>query len=426
MSTTLDQATLLPYEWPGSYFIGDEEKANVMRVLEARSPFRFYGHDLQGYAETLEAAYRQRLGRNHALAVSSGTVALAAAMSALNLGPGDEVLIPGYFWVSCVAAVVRAGAIPRLVEVDASFVMDPDDLERKIGPHSKAVLIVHMSGATGALDRLIEMARKHDLKVIEDVAQANGGSYCGKPLGSFGDVAIFSFQLNKNITGGEGGLLACDDDALYRRALAVHDLGYPRNAQGRLVMDDPEAQFWGLGGRMGELPAAMLVAQEKKLDSIVAAMHRAGGQLYAGLEGIAGARARWRPDPAGDSSPFVLLIWPDEQTCRTMTAATRERGVKPGPKGIGNIPLAEFGLHLYYNNPSLVQRRGFGTSGFPWSAPENAFARDYSYREGLLPATDDLFRRSSLLTAPPTLTEEACNRIVGLFSESAAVLGLNR
>ena len=175
---------LLPYEWPGSYYLGEEELANVAQVLKARSPFRFYGHDLQHFADRLEEAYRQRLGRNHALAVNSGTSALSIAMGALGLGPGDEVLVPGYFWVSCASAVVRAGAVPRLVEIDETFVMDPVDMAKKITSRTKAVLVVHMSGATGALDEILEIARNRNLMVIEDVAQANGGTFRGRPLGS--------------------------------------------------------------------------------------------------------------------------------------------------------------------------------------------------------------------------------------------------
>ena len=151
-----ENKALIPYEWPGSYFLGEEELAAAASVLKARSPFRFYGHDLQGYADRLEKAYCQRLGRKHALAVNSGSSALALAMSALGIGPGDEVLLPGYLWVSCIAAIVRAGAIPRLVDVDDTFCMDPADLEKKIGPHSRAVLLVHMSGAPGAVDKIAE------------------------------------------------------------------------------------------------------------------------------------------------------------------------------------------------------------------------------------------------------------------------------
>ncbi|GAB4411968.1 MAG: DegT/DnrJ/EryC1/StrS family aminotransferase [Anaerolineae bacterium] len=416
---------LLPYEWPGSYFIGEEEIDAVQQVLLARSPFRFYGHDLQRFAEQVEGAYRDRLGRRYALAVNSGTAALSVAMSALDIGPGDEVLIPGYLWVSCIAAVVRAGAIPRLVEIDESFCMDPADLERKIGPHSKAVLIVHMSGACGDLDRLLHVSRAHNLLVLEDVAQANGASFQGRPLGSFGDMAIFSFQLNKNMTSGEGGMVVCDDENLFQRAWACHDLGYPRDADGRLIFDNPDVQLWGQGSRMSELTAAMATVQVRKLDTIVSAMRRLSRRLYAGLAGIGGARPRQLVDPNGDSGAFVLLIWPDAETCRRMVAATQEAGVRTGPKGINNVVVGDsWGLHLYYNNVSLVHRRGVNASGYPWTHPANTFAASYGYGKGALPHADDLFVRTSLLEVPPILSEDTCDRIIAIFRQCAADLGL--
>jgi len=205
-----EKPPLLPYEWPGSYYIGEEEIEAVTRVLLARSPFRFYGPDLQHYVDQLEEAYRQRLGRPYTLAVNSGTAALSIALAAMDVGPGDEVLLPGYLWVSCISAVVRAGAIPRLVDIDDTFFMDPADLERKITPHSRVVMAVNMSGTTGHIDRVVEIAHAHHLPVLEDTAQANGASFHGRPLGSFGDMAIFSFQLNKNMTAGEGGLIATE------------------------------------------------------------------------------------------------------------------------------------------------------------------------------------------------------------------------
>lgn len=416
---------LLPYEWPGSYFISEEEIEAVNKVLLARSPFRFYGHDLQGFANRIEEAYRERLGRRYALAVNSGTAALSIALSALDIGPGDEVLLPGYLWVSCISAVIRAGAIPRLVDIDESFCMDPGDLEHKIGPHSKAVLIVHMSGASGDLDRLLGVSRAHDLFILEDVAQANGASFRGRPLGSFGDMAIFSFQLNKNMTSGEGGMVVCDDEALYRRAWACHDLGYPRSEAGRLITDDPEAQLWGQGSRMSELTAALATAQERKLDTIVGNMRRPNRRLYGGLAGIGGARPRRLADPDGDSGPFVLLIWPDADTCRRVVEATRQAGIRTGPEGMNNLIMREaWGLHLYYNNLSLVNKRGVNSAGRPWTDPANAFAVDYTYGKGALPKADDLFARTNVIEVPPIMAEETCDRIIAIFRQCVADLGL--
>jgi dTDP-4-amino-4,6-dideoxygalactose transaminase len=411
---------LIPYEWPGSYFFGKEELEAVTAVLQARSPFRFYGHDLQRNCESLEKAYCTRLGRKHALAVSSGTTALSVAMGALGIGPGDEVLLPGYQWVSCLAAIVRAGAIPRLVDVDDTFCMDPADLERKIGPHSRAVLLVHMSGAPGAVDKIVQICRAHKLPLIEDCAQANGASFHGRFTGSFGNLAIFSFQMNKNITAGEGGLIVCDDENLYRRAWACHDMGYPRTREGRLDTGNPALQLWGQGARYSELLAAVVCAQLRKLDKITAAMRKAKSKLREKLAVIPGLTFRRILDPSGDSGPFLLLIWKDQQTCLRVVERTRAAGIMTGSLGINNVPMTDWGLHIYYNNVSLVEKRSLSVAGRPWTDPLNAFAADYEYRKGALPVLDDLIDRSSLLSIPPVLSQKAINTIGREFVRAAS------
>ena len=420
---TKPETALLPYEWPGSYFIGEEEIEAVTKVLLARSPFRFYGHDLQHYADRAEDYFKQRLGRKHALVVNSGTGALSVAMATADVGPGDEVIIPGYMWVACLSSVIRAGAIPRLVEIDDTFTIDPDDLERKINARTKVVLDVHMSGACGDIARVAAICKQRGVLLIEDVAQANGGSFRGKPLGSFGDIAIFSFQYNKNMTSGEGGMIVCDDDALFDRLYAYHDLGYARNAEGRL---DPngDVKAYGFGVRMSEVSAAMVYTQANKLDEITGNMRARNQQLYAGLAQIAGVKTRRVIDPRGDSGSFVIVTLPDAEKCAALVELTRAAGVTTPPGGLGNICMTDWGLHIYYNNVALVEKHGVNSAGRPWSDPLNVFAQEISYSKGTLPVMDDLFERSILIPVAPVLSAETCERIIEIFKEAAAQVGL--
>ena len=417
------EETLLPYEWPGSYYIGEEEIEAVTKVLLAKSPYRFYGHDLQHYADKVEDFFRQRLGRKNAVLVNSGTGALSTAMMAADVGPGDEVLVPGYMWVACVSAVVRCGAIPRLVEIDDTFTMDPDDLERKINSRTKVVLLVHMSGACGDVERIRDICKKHNVLMIEDVAQANGASFKGKPLGSFGDMAIFSFQYNKNVTAGEGGMVVSDDDLLGKRAWAYHDVGYSRNDKGRVDSTGP-VQTWGQCVHMSDLSAALLWAQVQKLDMITGTMRARNQRLYKGLSQIPGAKPRRLIDPAGDSGPFVLMTWPSGEICKQLVEMTRAAGVRPGPHGIGNIAMTDWHMHIYYNIVSLVEKRPVNSAGRPWSDPLNEFHQEISYAKGTLPQMDDLIERSCLITVPPALTEAECDRIIEIYHQCAAQLGL--
>jgi len=403
--------------------MGEEEIAAALEVLRARSLFRFYGPDVQRYSERLENAYAERLGRKYALAVNSGTAALSTAMGALGLGPGDEVLVPGYLWVSCVAAVVRAGAIPRLVDIDDTFCIDPADLVRKIGPHSRAVLMVHMSGAPGAVDEVAKICAERGLSLIEDCAQANGASYRGRPVGAFGDAAIFSFQQNKNITAGEGGLFVCDDDRLFQRAVACHDLGYPRNLSGRIDPSDPELQLWGQGSRCPELTAAVVYAQLGKIEQIVATLRRNKYALRERLPAITGFKLRRVLDPAGDSGPFEIVSWPSREMCLRIVEATNRMGIRSGPSGLNNVPMTQWGLHIYYNNASLVGKRSLNAAGRPWTDPLNAFAAEYSYAKGTLPVLDDLVDRSSILCIPPGLTEQHIEHIGSAFAEASLLRG---
>ena len=410
----------LPWELPGAHWMGKEEERLVARVARAQSPFRFYGLDPQHMADKLEAEFRKRFGRRHALGVSSATAGLHIALAALGLGPGDEVLLPGYFWVSCVSAIVRLGAIPRLVDVDDTLCMDPEDLKRKITPHSKAVLLVHMSGAPGHVDKVAAIARKHKLPLVEDCAQSIGGSLHGRQTGTFGNIAVFSFQLNKNISSGEGGMIVCDDEHLFKRCFSLHDLGYARNAAGRLDLADARYRLWGVGARMGELPAAMALAQFSKLDRITGAMRRAKWAIRKKLSDIRGLEFRNILDPKGDTGPFLITLYPTPEIAEKFTNALRAEGIR-GPEGsFACLRMTEWGLHWYFNNSSLVDKASIGASGWPWTDPANRFAKAYRYDRGTLPACDDLAGRGALLTIASCLTPKDIDDIVRAFRKVAA------
>ena len=203
--------------------MGQEERERVLRVLEKKRIFRYLPEGLED-SETaqLEREYAQFVGTKYALAVNSGTSALICALIGAGVGPGDEVIIPAYTWVTTACAVVAVGAVPVLCGSTTPY-LDPEDMAAKITPRTKAIIAVHMRGMSCDMERIMAAARLHNLKVIEDVAQANGGSYKGKPLGSFGDVGCFSLQQSKVITTGEGGMLVTDSEEIWQRAVIYHD-----------------------------------------------------------------------------------------------------------------------------------------------------------------------------------------------------------
>ena len=402
----------LPYEFPGANWIGEEERILVERVVKARSPFRFYGEDPQHMVDTLEREWCATFGHRYAVAVASATSGLSIAISALEIGPGDEVLLPGYLWVSCVAAVVRSGAIPRLVDIDDTFTIDPVDLERKIGPHSRAVLAVHMNGAPGRVAEIAAICERHGIPLIEDCAQAAGAASGGRAVGRFGAIGVFSFQLNKNITSGEGGIVVCEDPALHRRIVALHDLGYARDDNGRLDTADETCQLWGYGVRMSELAGALALAQMRKLPRIATAMRTAKWRIRDALSDIPGLGFRHIPCPEGDTGPFLLTVLRNEDIARRFAAAVHAEGIA-GPNGRPLcVSMRDWGLHWYSNIPSLVRRTSNSRDGFPWSHPHNAFAADYAYGPGELPFCDDLHARGAVLSIGSTLAEQDVDDII--------------
>ena len=174
------------------------------------------------------------MGATYGLAVTSGTAALICGLVGLGIGPGDEVILPAFTWIASASAVVAVGAVPILAEVDDSLTLDPEDVEARITPYTKAILPVHMRGLPCKMDELMTVARKRNLKVLEDSAQADGASYKGRRVGSIGDAGAFSLQFNKILTSGEGGMVITSDQAVYERAVMFHDVvggqrnGYPR------------------------------------------------------------------------------------------------------------------------------------------------------------------------------------------------------
>ena len=411
----------LPEESPGIHYIGSKEIEYVTRVIKARSPFRFYGPDVQHMCDQLEAKFREIYGVKFSLGVSSGTQAIYISLAALGVGPGDEVLVPGYLWPSCLNGIVRLGAIPRLVDIDETFTMSVEDLQNKITSHSKAVIFIHMSGVPGNIDSLAETARKHNLHVLEDCAQCNGSTFHGKPVGTFGNIGIFSFQINKSITAGEGGMIICDDKHLYNRCFGIHDLGYARNNTGILMDTSCEERYhlWGCGARMSELTGALALAQIEKLEQINSAMRRAKLKIREKVGKIPGISLRKVPDLSGDTGAFLITVYKDSQTCRRFTEALKAEGMIGKGYAKPCITMDEWGLHWYFNNKSLINKKSLHENGWPWSLSANKFAVKYNYGRGTLPHCDDLASRSGLFKIPSCLTDQDIEDIILAFRKVA-------
>lgn len=408
----------LPQEWCGAHHIDEREIDAVARVLRSASLFRYYGLDLQNETESFEKEFAEYTGIRYALGVASGTAALQVALGAMGIGPGDEVLVPGYFWVATVGAVVRAGAIPVLVDVDDTFSMDPDKLEESITPRTKAILPVHMGGVIGRVGEMVDCARKHGLAVLEDCAQACGASQNGVRAGAFGDVGIFSFQYNKNITAGEGGMVVMSDRGLADRAMAAHDLGYPRGDDGRLIVDDPKAQLWGIGCRMSELTAAVMRVQLSKVETICEHMRSAKYRIREAIADIPGITPRKVPDPTGDSGGFLYLSFETPEISQRFVEALKAEGIVVDAGGMYPVHMTDWGLHIYHHIPSLVHKRGISAVS-PWDLAENAES-SVSYEKGTCPNLDSLVERTVIMCVASNLQESDVDDIIAALVKVAA------
>jgi len=406
----------LPLEFPGVHYMDKEEVEAAVRVLRDRSPFRYYGVKLREEVEQFEKEFAAHLGVPYAVAVSSGTGALHTALSALGVGPGQEVIVPAYMWVAVVASVVNLGAIPILADIDDTFGINPDDLRHRITLRTRGIIAVHMSGAPMNIQPVAQIARERGLFLLEDCAQANGASIGGQKTGTFGDMAIFSFQMNKNMTAGEGGCLVTRDLRLYRRAVAVHDLGYSRDDQGRLMFDDPDLCVWGRGYRLDEIRGAILRVQLKKMPSIVEHMRNSKYRIRKALEKLPGVKFRRMVDPAGDTGAFLITTYETPAIAKEVNRALRAEGITTYPQGLSNIRMTEWGLHLYYNIVSLVQKRSTDKLGFPWDLIENA-SSEKRYDKGTCPTADSLFERSTIMSIPSCLKPEDEDDIIQAFTK---------
>lgn len=397
----------------GASLTGDEELKELGDVIKEQSPFRFYGIGTPTKVKEVENELKQLVGTRFALAVSSGSAALLCAAAAAGLGPGDEVIIPAFSWFTDYCVLVNLGITPVFADIGEDLNLDPDDFERKITPKTKAVIPVHYQGCPAKMDRIMEIASAHSVMVIEDVAQALGGSFQGKKLGTFGKAAITSFQTHKMITCGEGGMLFTDDEELFARAVRYHDLGSLRPFFAEQLTDpallEPEKSFAGLVLRMGELQGAYLLAQARKLPGILATCRRHQKMLLSALSGIGGFSVRQCDGECGFA--FIMLLRTKEEAERFSAAVTAE-GIPCGPTSyccnlVDRYPIKSKAMF----HPGMPPfGKGFDAEHVEWSSEKNC------------PKTNDLVDRFMAISHGPLYTDEDILDIIRAVRKVSAAM----
>lgn len=391
---------------------GDTEKEYVLNVLNKKRVFRFYQGGLEeSEAAKLEQLYRERTNTSYALAVNSGTSALVSALIGAGIGPGDEVIIPGYTYIATAAAVLIARAVPIIVEIDDSLTMDPKALRDAITPYTKAVIPVHMKGIPCQMDEIIEIAQKYNLIIIEDVAQANGGSYKGCPLGSMGDAGCFSFQQYKVITSGEGGMVVTSNPNLHARASVYHDCAI---SFWGVENSTKVESFPGENYRMSEIQAALGLAQSTRIDNVVNRLRKAKQTIIKGIESIPGLQLQRVPDPEGDVSYSLVFYLPDSEKAKTFAELLAAEGIPNGT--IHNKGFAD--RHIYVNWDYVLEKRGTSINDTPWSC--QSYKGNVQYSKDMCPRTLDLLGRAISVSLHQSMTPEDCNDAIEAIRKVAS------
>lgn len=366
---------------PGMELIGEEEKQELLDVLEGGYLFRYGSPDdpaFKAKVYQLEQEVGRRMGTSYAVAVNSGTAALHVALGGLGVGPGDEVIVPGYTFIASMSSIIYARAIPILAEVDRTLNLDPADVRRKITPRTRAIMAVHMLGNPARLDELKAIADEHGLILIEDCAQAFGARYKGKAVGSIGHAGTYSFNIFKTITAGDGGMVVTHDEVAYRRFFGLHDQGHAPLRTGVEVGRRP---FVGLDFRMTELAAAVLLAQLRKLDTITSHLRSNKSRFKSAIADLPGLEFRELPDPDGELATLLTVFLPSEEAARKVAGELRTRVV------------ADSGWHVYSNMEQILEKRTVTAEGCPFTCPFYK-GGEIKYEKGMLPQTDALLSRA--------------------------------
>jgi dTDP-4-amino-4,6-dideoxygalactose transaminase len=388
------------------YRIGEAEAKRVERLLESGNMFR-YGKG--GECDLFEADWGKRLGGVHVRMTTSGTTSLYCALVGMKIGPGDSVIVPACTYMATALAVVAAGAIPIIAEVDESMTLSPEDVELKIQPHTRAIIPVHMWGLPCNMDALMEIAERRGVLVLEDACQSVGGGYEGKMLGSIGHAGAFSFNYYKNMTSGEGGAFVTRDDAIFSRGSVSTDCcSYYWNPSEHR----PDEQFAGLNFRATEVSGAILNAQLERIDEMLDRMRSHKRTLVkvgqdAGLTSITNHSIDY------ECGTHVGFVFESEEKARAFSSSVKES------VGRAFLPI-DTGRHVYTRWDPILRKQGAHHPSLnPFNLAENK-ALNIEYSEDMCPKSLDILSRSVLIGMHPDNDRDKVNQIADAIRTAAS------
>jgi len=377
---TIDRA--IGKRWP----IWDEREARLLReVLESgkwwRGGYKEAKDSKVGQFENAFASYQQA---RHGVAVTNGTTAIECALKTAGVEAGDEVLVPALTFVASATAIVLVNAVPVFVDVDPrNYNISPDAMGAAVTDRTRAAVVVHNGGYPADMDRVLEIGRKHDLRIIEDSAHAHGSEWRGRRVGALGDLGTFSFQMGKTLTCGEGGMVLTDDDELAERAYSFHHIG---RLSGR-----PFYEFHRVASnlRMTEWQAAVLLGQLSRLDEQTETRERNTKHLAEGLKEIDGIEPIDR-DPR--VTRWGFYYWNFRFVQDAFDGITRDKFLEAaGAEGVP-IGVGAHGMPIYRN--PLFQNMNFGRTGCPIKCP--LYGKDVDFAKVRCPEAERLYATEAL------------------------------
>jgi perosamine synthetase len=373
-------------EFPSYNSIGTEEIKAVTRVVKSGILSAFYGsHHPNFYGgkevRSFEKKWAEYFHSHYAVSINSATSGLYAAVGALGIGPGDEVIVPPYTMCASVTSVLMYNAIPVFADIESeTFGLDPNAVEKAITKRTKAIIVVHLFGHMAKIDEILTVAKKHKLKVIEDCAQSPGAIDNGRFAGKLGDIGVFSLNCHKTINSGEGGVCICRDEEIYKRLMLIRNHAEAVIGGGFKVNN--LVNMLGFNFRMGEMEAAISSEQLKKLDSLNNARNELSQYLTEKLKNLEGLTT----PSIREKCKHVWYIYP-------LKVDQKKLGIS---RNLFVQALAKEGVPFYpgytqplYLLPLFRRKIAFGKDGCPFSCNLNRDSK-VSYQKGLCPKCEQI------------------------------------
>ncbi|MBD3181700.1 aminotransferase class I/II-fold pyridoxal phosphate-dependent enzyme [Candidatus Poribacteria bacterium] len=401
----------IPGGMHGPTVIDHQEIDAVTAVLKSQKLFRFCENS---NVAAFEQQACEHVGVKHSLMVNSGTSALVCCLTGVGVGPGDEVIVPGYTYISTAASVVGVGGVPVITEIDESLGLDPKDVEKKITPYTKAIIPVYMQGVPARINAIMEIAKKHNLKVVEDCCQCIGGRYKGKYVGTIGNAGAWSLNYYKVITAGEGGLVLTDEYEVYEKSAFASDPAMP------MWMSESEWQsppFSRQCYRPSEVLGAIARVQLGKMETILTHTRKLKKAFLSELAEPKGYVRQHVDDPEGDCGISAAIIIRDQDMAHSYAEALRAEGLGAGTAYNDGFP----DRHIYKYWDSILDKNSHHPTGYPWKDP--AYMGNVEYSRDMCPVTLSILGRALRFGFNMNMEEEHAKLMAAAINKVDAALG---